>query len=124
MFVNVLIHALSLCRLLCKNHCRWNLKYVDVSGCSNVTDLTLQRLAQSFSPISSCSSTHCLPASASHPQSTTGQWKDEGGGGGVGYGVCRPQPQLRCLILSGCSSVTDVGLRQVTVNLCVNKECE
>ena len=86
-------------RLLCKDECRWQLEYIDLSGCSQITDAALRRIAQSLTPLN-------------HAPSSSSLSSPKGGVCGRGGGET---PQLRCLILSGCYKITDEGLRYVFV---------
>ena len=113
-------HEFSLCSLLPKKHFRWKLEYVDLSGCSLITDTALQRLAQSLS-----SSPHLTPPPCSFLASSQSCGRGnagEGGGGGGGEEKGGEESQLKCLILSGCYSVTDVGLRYIYIKFYVDHD--
>lgn len=89
----------------------WNLLYIDLSGCCRVTDTSLQRLAQMFSPSPSSSTSS---SDSSCPFCMCGvQNTKEGGRGGGGGEKSQLENQLKCLVLSGCIAITDAGLRSL-----------
>ena len=82
----------------------WGLQYIDLTGCSLISDTALQRLGQALSP--------AIPGGNSQTMAGGGNSQTIAGGGGRGRegGL---DSQLKCLILSGCSLITDAGLRCV-----------
>ena len=101
------IHTL-ICRLVGKGHHHWKLKYIDLSGCSLITDTALQRISQSLTAIPSipppCA---CANVSSYFRDGTGSGWSGDSGN----WRGLEKVPQLKCLILSGCFHITDVGLR-------------
>ena len=113
-------HTNILHRLLTRNNHFWQLEYLDLSGCSLVTDRSLQRIAQALSRNHqprppSCSHCPLYVAGRCDAGACVMGWNGLGevGGGarGVASGREQKSPQLKCLILSGCHRLTDEGLR-------------
>ncbi len=84
--------------MLGRQQSMWQLEHVDLTGCSLITDTTLQRISQAI--------TTSPPALHSTDNAKGGkkEWKEE---------AC-VEPKLNSLILSGCHLITDVGLRYVS----------
>lgn len=75
------------------------LEYIDLSGCSMITDTTLLRIAWACSPLSPTPRLLCTNCLCSNEDNRI--FKDPGG----------KEPMLQYLILAGCHLITDVGLR-------------
>ncbi len=74
----------------------WRLEHVDLTGCSLITDTTLQRISQAITTSPPVHSTD-----NSNGRGKKKEWKEE----------AVVEPNLKSLILSGCHLITDVGLR-------------
>lgn len=79
------------------------LQYIDISGCSMITDTTLLRIAWACSPTSPTSSL-CSNCSCGQMIEDTNMMR-----------VKEETPQLKGLVLSGCHHVTDVGLKSLAI---------
>ena len=88
-------------RLVDPGGTRTCLQYIDISGCSMITDTTLLRIAWACSPTSPTSSL-CSNCSCGQMIEDTNMIR-----------VKEETPQLKGLVLSGCHHVTDVGLKYV-----------
>ena len=91
----------------------WGLQYIDLTGCSLISDTALQRLGQALSPAIPGGNSQTM-AGGGNSQTMAGGGNSQtiAGGGGRGREGCLDS-QLKCLILSGCSLITDAGLRYV-----------
>jgi hypothetical protein len=110
------------------NH--WRLTHVDLTGCSLITDTSLQRLAQAISPPFTHNTTSfrkCCGGGGGTSGKERKGGEEAGGGGGrekAENAVCdgggggrreKKQTMLQSLVLSGCHQITDVGLRTLAV---------
>ena len=107
MLVTIVINNNSLIR----NHSASKLQYLNLSGCSWISDLTLERLAKAFKPsmkhngittaIKMSENNKCVTSNNNCTCSCKNKYQDS---------LCE-KPRLRCLRLSGCHLITDKGLR-------------
>ena len=81
------------------------ISYIDLSGCALITDTTLLRIAWASTPLQT-TPTSCCDCSCGDKNIY------DKGGGGIGD-VVKKNCELKCLVLSGCHQITDVGLRWV-----------
>ena len=96
---------------LIRNHSASKLQYLNLSGCSWISDLTLERLAKAFKPsmkyngittaVKISENNKCFTSSNSYNCSCKNKYQDS---------ICE-KPRLCCLRLSGCHLITDKGLR-------------
>ena len=139
---SLLLLSPSPASLLGPDRSLWQLEYINLTGCTMITDVAMQRLSKAIASHPSPHHTyHPSPPHASHsvtsqpprtlsmhtsPAATRAVLRDGGGVGGGGEGRRgveggdgwrgrMVEPQLVFLILSGCKLITDNGLRCVCV---------